>query len=71
MLVALAWGECSEVRKEFYYKYVEFKFSQLFVFSTIDTFTLVDGEGNDSLVVFNSSESTFLDTRNGSISRYD
>jgi hypothetical protein len=50
---------------------VKFEFSQLFVFSAIDTFTLIDGEGDDRLIIFDCCESSFLDTWNGSISRYD
>nr|pir hypothetical protein ask2 - fission yeast (Schizosaccharomyces pombe) [Schizosaccharomyces pombe]BAA20129.1 ask2+ [Schizosaccharomyces pombe] len=40
-----------------------------FVFSTVDTFTLVNRESNGGLVVSNSGESTLLDGRNGSIAR--
>ena len=51
--------------------YMKFKFSQLFVFSTVDAFTLVDGERDDSLVVFNSGERSLLDTRHRGVPRHD
>lgn len=50
---------------------MEFEFSQLFVLSTVDTFTLVDGESDNGLVVFDGGESSFLDTWNGCVSRDD
>jgi hypothetical protein len=50
---------------------MKFKFSQLLIFGTIDAFTLVDGESDDRLIVFNRGEGSFLDARDGSVSRYD
>ena len=49
---------------------MKFEFSQLFVFGTIDAFTLVNGERNYSLIVFDGGESSLLDTRNGSVPRH-
>jgi hypothetical protein len=51
--------------------YVKFKFSQLFVFGTVDAFTLVDGECDDRLVIFDSGECSLLDTRDGSVPGHD
>ena len=50
---------------------MKFKFSQLFVFSTVDAFTLVDGKRDDSLVVFNSGECSLLDTRHRGVPGHD
>jgi hypothetical protein len=50
---------------------VEFEFSQLFVFGTVDAFALVDWESDDGLVVFDGGESSFLDARYGSVPGYD
>jgi hypothetical protein len=41
----------------------------LFILGTVDTFTLVDGEGDNSLVVLDGSESSLLNAGDWGVSR--
>lgn len=62
---------CSGISLDTGRSYVKLEFSQLLVFGAVDALTLVDGEGDYSLVVFDGGKSSLLYTWNRGVSRHD